>query len=345
MTYSNFQENLFGEALTSSQEDSPASHSHRPESERAEPMNDISFRKCFELFERSNRVGSSLKMFAACLVSSMEQYSPKLSHHWKAKATRSLRFVFLLQPSRPRTGETDCGSLQDLLPTASARDWKGKRRALKNGQNTSDTTGTAFGLDLNQAVELALLRTQPPTLREQIGMLPTPTTHEIEHPDMELSTTGRRRTKDGSNTHSVNLADTMIMLRTPDANMERGPRSYDNMKGRISRGMPLNLNDQLNAMDKGLLPTPQLRDYRSPDLNPNSKRQMQGTELNTAVAMIPTPRATMANGPTQSELDADDPKSRIETRVGASTGLRLQPGFALWMMGYPETWCDLEDGE
>lgn len=30
---------------------------------------------------------------------------------------------------------------------------------------------------------------------------------------------------------------------------------------------------------------------------------------------------------------------------GAKAGLRLQPAFALWMMGFPEDWCDLKDGE
>jgi hypothetical protein len=52
-TFSHLTGNLFGEALTSSPADSPASRSRQPESERVEPMNDISFRKCFELFERS----------------------------------------------------------------------------------------------------------------------------------------------------------------------------------------------------------------------------------------------------------------------------------------------------
>lgn len=118
MTYSTLTGDLFGEPLTSSQVASLASHSQQPESERAETMNDISFRKCFELFQRSDRVGSSLKTFAACLVSNLDEYSPKLSHHWKAKATRSSRFVFLLQPSKPRTGEIGSGSW--LIPTATA---------------------------------------------------------------------------------------------------------------------------------------------------------------------------------------------------------------------------------
>ena len=36
---------------------------------------------------------------------------------------------------------------------------------------------------------------------------PTPTTHEIEHPDMEVTDTGRRLTKDKTNSHSIGLAD------------------------------------------------------------------------------------------------------------------------------------------
>ena len=40
-------------------------------------------------------------------------------------------------------------------------------------------------------------------------MYPTPTTQEIEHPHMELTKTGRRKSKDGKNSHSLNLADTV----------------------------------------------------------------------------------------------------------------------------------------
>ena len=57
-----------------------------------------------------------------------------------------------------------------------------------------------------------------------VQMLPTPTTQEIEHPDIDLDDTGRRKTKDGrtgSEARSLNLADTARMLPTPtgdDAN-------------------------------------------------------------------------------------------------------------------------------
>jgi hypothetical protein len=53
--------------------------------------------------------------------------------------------------------------------------------------------------------------------KEQIKMYPTPTTQEIEHPKMTLTKTGRRISKDGKNSHSLNLADTVKMYPTPTA--------------------------------------------------------------------------------------------------------------------------------
>ena len=36
-----------------------------------------------------------------------------------------------------------------------------------------------------------------------------------------------------------------------------------------------------------------------------------------------------------------DEMNATKGQTGSRTGLRLQPGFALWMMGYPTDWCDL----
>jgi hypothetical protein len=46
-------------------------------------------------------------------------------------------------------------------------------------------------------------------------MWPTPTTQEIEHPDAQLTETGRRLSKDGKNSHSLGLADQVKMWPTP----------------------------------------------------------------------------------------------------------------------------------
>jgi hypothetical protein len=71
------------------------------------------------------------------------------------------------------------------------------------------------------------------------------------------------------------------LWRTPDANMERGNRSYENMKMRLEQGKPLNLNDQLNAISKGLLPTPR-----------NNKRKCINSRhlsLDGFASLFPTP--------------------------------------------------------
>jgi len=52
-------------------------------------------------------------------------------------------------------------------------------------------------------------------------MFPTPTGQETEHPHAELTETGRRKTKDGKDSHSLNLADTVKMFPTPAAHEGR----------------------------------------------------------------------------------------------------------------------------
>ena len=87
-----------------------------------------------------------------------------------------------------------------------------------------------------------------------------------------------------------------LYWRTPDANMERGKRSYGNMKTRIKEGKPLNLNDQLNAISKGLLPTPLANSWKTPSIHGDGSLNLQ-----TAIQMFPTPKASDSEhgGPNQ----------------------------------------------
>jgi hypothetical protein len=71
--------------------------------------------------------------------------------------------------------------------------------------------------------------------------------------------------------------------------------------------------------------------------------------LETAIAMLPILATRDYKGGSQ-KSGRDTVDSLVETgatkgEVGTKTGLKLQPAFALWMMGYPEDWCDLRDGE
>ncbi len=54
-----------------SQEDFPANHTHKPESDLAKKMTATSGRKCLEQLERLNQVGLSAKMFMGLLIGIM----------------------------------------------------------------------------------------------------------------------------------------------------------------------------------------------------------------------------------------------------------------------------------
>ena len=67
------------------------------------------------------------------------------------------------------------------------------------------------------------------------------------------------------------------------------------------------------------------------------------------IAMLKTPSASEAEGGVMNLKKAREngwkPKFKMRDQIGDATGLKLQPAFALWMMGYPTDWLDLEDGE
>jgi len=98
----------------------------------------------------------------------------------------------------------------------------------------------------------------------------------------------------------------------------------------------------------GLLPTNQAMDGEvgdihrevfwkgnSPRIKSNQGIEGQAKLGELLATLLPTTRATEEKGQLHAVV-ADGMKS---------PGLKLQPGFALWMMGYPEDWCDLKDGE
>jgi hypothetical protein len=80
--------------------------------------------------------------------------------------------------------------------------------------------------------------------------------------------------------------------------MERGNRSYENMKMRLEMGKPLNLNDQLNAISMGLIPTPRAFDCTNAmpkEISETGKTikssagKSGGISLNAYAKLFPTP--------------------------------------------------------
>ena len=90
-----------------------------------------------------------------------------------------------------------------------------------------------------------------------VAMWPTPTTQEIEHPDLTLTETGRRMSLDGLTSHSLNLADAVRMWPTPRAAMgeqrnhtvyARPLTSPQNLENRIAQVDGPAIGGRLNPM-------------------------------------------------------------------------------------------------
>lgn len=149
------------------------------------------------------------------------------------------------------------------------------------------------------------------------------------------------------------------LLRTPDTGMDRGSRTKENLKDRyLVRKMPLNLNDQIAMHEKGLLPTPQASDpttgsvvgkndlfYQTKTGMPRKVNQ-KGTDgsvgLPRLIMMLPTPTSRdYRSGKGKSQVERGRNNRAPLSEIGKETGLKLQPNFVEWMMGYPRNWTDL----
>ena len=124
-----------------------------------------------------------------------------------------------------------------------------------------------------------------------------------------------------------------------------------------------------------LMPTPTTRDYKD-GTEPHERDGIVQTDtvaraiFNSGEVLLPTTRTSMANGLTSKEIEAGNPKSRIETEVmlgdtnwgkfepairrweevlgrpapaptkpdGKDNAHRLSSKFTEWMMGLPDGW-------
>jgi len=102
-----------------------------------------------------------------------------------------------------------------------------------------------------------------------------------------------------------------------------------------------------DEIGSGLLPTPRVADTEGAPVKnvernsaggycrKNQKGVTHGVKIKDVIAMLPTP-------------DASDRRSKNSKQQGISnvitgtkTGLKLQPAFVEWMMGFPSGWTDL----
>jgi len=145
-------------------------------------------------------------------------------------------------------------------------------------------------------------------------------------------------------------------LRTPDANMNRGPHTEEKLKERyFVKKQPLNLNDQLDMVQRGMLPTPRVCSAMSATVTSESAhdpKRFPNLETVVGKALLPTPRSSIAfadmnknrgKGNLEDKM-AEAMTSPLQTKeTNIKTGLKLQPKFVEWMMGYLLDWTNLNE--
>lgn len=122
------------------------------------------------------------------------------------------------------------------------------------------------------------------------------------------------------------------------------------------------IQDQLKAAS-GLAATPNARDWKgvsgykeqkdlskdianllpTPRANKNTPQQREdfSPNLSTVLSLLPTPKKQNANSPAEHGQGGKDLQTTLH-QIGESTGMKLQPNFVEWMMGFPENWTNLE---
>jgi hypothetical protein len=254
---------------------------------KAKKIQDTSGQTLLEL----SKSASPLGLLEKTLVDTLNSVSTPYSKTWRVKVTTQGHLLFQLHPLVHGTKGKDSGLLatpntMDHLPPRSPESTKKLQEGHRKG------------------------RTKPSNLREQVDpatmrMYPTPTTQEIEHPDMKLTENNRRLTKDGKNSHSLNLADTVKMYPTPTVGCEEGGEQSDRVeltpngsfilrkKNKPDNTFGAKLSDAMLFLEKQkMYPTPTVDDGKNVNPKPNRRKGLVSTMMEQEKQkMYPTPAA------------------------------------------------------
>ena len=210
-------------------------------------------------------------------------------------------------------------------------------------------------------------RSRSGNLGEQVvhpEMWPTPTTQEIEHPNAELTDTGRRKSKDGKSSHSLNLADQVNMWPTPRVsdteggvvkNVEKKNDSYSRVNKKGVR-FGVKLKDAVGYEEEKLWPTPRASAAMSESIDNVKRRGRDKGNLEEKIAQEtwPTPSTRDYKGGHGTIVEEDGKYYRVSNTTGTKYGARLDaqvekmekgalnPDWVEWLMGYATGYTDPE---
>ena len=102
------------------------------------------------------------------------------------------------------------------------------------------------------------------------------------------------------------------------------------------------LTDEIGFSSLLNIPTPTAADHYKGNLKSSQTKEgsMHSVTLPQLISMLPTPRA----GNPGSRPNGKGGKI-LNEEIGKATGLKLQPAFVEWMMGFPIGWTDLDHSE
>jgi len=149
------------------------------------------------------------------------------------------------------------------------------------------------------------------------------TTQEIPHEDMALTDTGRRKTRDGEDSHSLNLQDTAANWPTPN--------TRDTRRG---------CNQKQLATEADKWPTPAARDYKGFD-GPNKKNPVKPQALYLSTHQD-LETGTDGTGSSDNTPTSHQPTAKKDTMCSPKCR-RLNPAFAEHLMGLPPGWTSVSE--
>ena len=338
----------------SSQEDSPAKTSHVRGKPKVSSQNAQGCgQRCFDSSEMYGQRGQLLKMYQPLDLEDLP-WSFKISAR-SGIALNGIAYPLVVPPSVRLTRETGSGSSLIPTPTASTNG---------PGKNPNNPRG------IQQGNALATFA----------RMWPTPTTQDIEHPNAEICPkSGRRFSKDGKSTHSLNLADTARMWPTPCSNTRPNEGNVRLLRAKVMAGelsreeakAMLNGKDPFEAqgvIPARMWPTPTASDVEGGTaqdvqmqngsfFRENKKGVRWGVKLRDAVHHTenqlkqnwptPTARDWKDSGPNLNlyRNRRQDSQLGVVTKRTDPTGGSLNPTWVEWLMGFPSGWTDLSNSE
>jgi len=267
------QMDLF-QTATSSQPDTHANHFHKPGSEEAVKMTDISGRTYFPLFKENDRLGAFSRMFLGTSLWG----STKCYLTWKGKATPQGRSLFQLVPLTHITEETDFGSSVEMWRTPMAADGTHNHclaPSVVEGKTTLTLTNQVKG-------GIAGLWTTPNTMDH----LPQRSKEALER---QANTTRKGRTRPANLREQVNPETVEAWEKAQEPQMWPTPRacsamSAENIHNRVKDKFP-NLESEVA---RSMWPTPSASDNRDRGHvgMPAIKRRMEkGKQLNLSMVV------------------------------------------------------------